>query len=404
MPQFSYKALHQDGTPYEGVMQETDRFGVYTAIRKEGGSIVSVTEVKASSSPLQKFLCMFGGVKEHDKVNLMRNLGAMIKAGLSLSRALSVLERQSGGSRIQSILSSVRTKIERGETLASALETFHSIFPPLVVAMIRVGEDSGSLAQSCRAISDQLEKAYILKRKIRGAFIYPAIIIVALLIIGILMRIFIVPTLTKTFEDLNVSLPPTTQLVVSTSTFLSEHTLLGIGLILTLFAGCTALVRSSFGKKGINWLLVRTPLIKGIVIEANAARTARTLASLLSAGVSIVSALENTREVLQHEEYRRIIDEAREKIQKGEGLAGVFSANPKLYPPLFSELVAVGEETGNLSAMLLELALFYEDEVEQKTKNLSTVIEPFLMLLVGGVVGFFALSMITPIYSITENI
>lgn len=405
MPRFHYKALHQDGTSYEGTIDETDRFGVYGAVRKEGGTILKVEEVKEDQPLIARVRGLFGGAKESHKIVLMRNLGAMIKAGLSLSRALAVLERQATSSRLKTMLAETRTDIERGETFAKALESASTgLFPPLVTAMIRVGEESGSLAESCRTIAEQMEKTYNLKRKIKGAFIYPTVIIVALVIIGILMLIFIVPTLTKTFEELHVELPPTTQFIVSASNFLTAHTILGMLLLLAVVVLGVLGMRSRVGIKALHWLLLHTPVVRGIVIESNAARTARTLASLLSAGVSIVAALENTRDVIQYAQYRMVIDEAREKIQKGEGLSSVFEKYPKLYPPLFTELVAVGEETGNLSSMLLELALFYEEEVEQKTKNLSTIVEPALMLVVGGVVGFFALSMITPIYSITENI
>lgn len=405
MAVFSYKALNKDGEEYTGTATVADRFELYTHIQKEGGTIVSFSESGSAGSSIMDMISgLVSRIKENDKIVLTRNLSAMISAGLSLSRALSVMGRQTKNKKLKNVLSAIGGSIEKGGTFHDALKEFPNVFSDLMVAMVKAGEESGRLAETLLGISTQLDRSYTLKKKIRGALIYPSIVIFALVVVGILMLIFIVPTLTKTFTEMNVELPTSTKIVVATSDFLVNNTLTALALALLFGAGLTMAFRTPQGRRAFEWTLLRIPIIGGLVRETNAARTTRTLSSLLSSGVEVVRALQITKEVVQNSFYREVIAEAEAQIQKGQPLFEVFNRYDTLYPPLVGELIAVGEETGKLPDMLLQVAEFYEREIEQKTKDMSTIIEPFLMLIVGTVVGFFAVSMITPIYSITENI
>jgi type IV pilus assembly protein PilC len=203
---------------------------------------------------------------------------------------------------------------------------------------------------------------------------------------------------------MDVDLPLTTAVVIAISDFLVAHTLMAILLTAAAVAGFIALGRTRLGKRGFEWLFLHTPIIGTLVKETNSARTGRTLASLLSSGVNMLTSIDITKDVLQNTYFKQVLVRAHEQVQKGQPFAKVFIEAEKLFPPLVGELIAVGEETGALPDMLREVAQYYEREVEQKTKNMSTIIEPFLMVIVGGAVGFFAVSMITPIYTITSNI
>ncbi len=403
MPIFTYKAKREDGTPYEGTIEATNRFEVYGLVRKDGSTIVSVAEKKKGLS-LNIQLTFLSRVKEHDKILFARNLGAMLAAGLSMSRALAVMERQARGAKLKEVLKGLQAAIEKGSDLSKGMESFGKVFPGIMVAMVRAGEESGTLTDSLSTMADQLEKTYELKKKIKGAMIYPGIIVTVLCIVGALMLIFIVPTLTATFKDMNVELPITTQFIVGLSDFLVKNTLIALFAVVLMGTGFYFALKSKPGRRAFEFILLRVPVIGGIVREVNAARTGRTLSSLLSSGVGIVQALEITGEVVQNSYFREVIAKARDHVQKGSPLSETFMHAEKLYPPLVGELMAVGDETGKISEMLKEVAQYYEKEVEQKTKNMSTIIEPFLMVIVGGAVGFFAVSMISPIYSITNNI
>lgn len=233
---------------------------------------------------------------------------------------------------------------------------------------------------------------------------YPSIILGAIFVIGILMFIYVVPTLTKTFKDLGAELPSSTKLVIGLSDLISNHIVLLLLGILVIVGLVILAVRLPSTKRGIDWLVVRLPVIGTIVKEVNSARTTRTMSSLLGSGVSISRAISITKEVVQNVYYKEVLQEVENVIQKGVPISTVFKAKTKLYPIMLGEMIEVGEETGNLGEMLLEVAVFYEGEVDAKTKDLSTIIEPVLMIFIGAAVGFFAVSMLSPMYSIMDSI
>ena len=225
-----------------------------------------------------------------------------------------------------------------------------------------------------------------------------------MIIIGVLMFAFVVPTLAGTFKELGVVLPTSTRAIIALGTFFSEHLLLSFVIIISSGVGVFSLVRAPFMKKYVDFIILRLPVLGTIAKELNTARTARTLASLLSSGVSIGRAIEIAEDVVQNTYYKDTLNKEKVAIEKGESFTKIFSENLNLYPVMMVEMIEVGEETGKLSEMLSEVALFYEGEIENKTKNLSVIIEPVLMIFIGGAVGFFAISMISPLYSILGSI
>jgi len=405
MPTFTYKALKkEDGTSYETTVEAKDRFEVYGIVRKEGGQIISVKEIKSGGAFVARANACLGKVKTTEKIMLMRNLGSMLEAGLTVSRALNVMERQTKNQKLQSVLADIKRAIEQGDDLNSSMAKQKKVFSPLMVAMVKSGEESGTLAEACHLVADQTERNDEMKKKVRGAMIYPGVILSVLFVVGILMMMYVVPSLAEAFESLDAELPTTTKIVLGISDFVVNYTLLvllGIVVSIGLFM---MTIRTKNGKYAIETIVLRIPVVGVLVKETNSARTTRTLSSLLTSGVHVIQALEITQEVIQNTHYRVVIKKAAGVVQKGSPIAEVFMAEETLYPPLVGELIAVGEETGNLPHMLKEVAIFYEKAVDRKTKNMSTIIEPFLMLIVGIGVGFFALAMISPIYSITSSI
>jgi type IV pilus assembly protein PilC len=249
-----------------------------------------------------------------------------------------------------------------------------------------------------------MERSSNLKKKIKGAMMYPSIVITVMVIIGILMMIYVMPQITGVFKSAGQDLPATTRFMIALSEFLVEYTFLAIGGLIGGVMGFLYLLRTKWGKIATSWLVVRLPVIGTMAKEANAARTARTLSSLLNSGVDVIQSIEITEDVLQNVFYKKILREARNRVEKGTSLSEVFIERSDLYPILVGEMILVGEETGQIAGMLGELAIYYETEVERKTKDLSTIIEPLLMVVIGGGVGFFALALIAPIYSIGESI
>jgi type IV pilus assembly protein PilC len=239
---------------------------------------------------------------------------------------------------------------------------------------------------------------------VKGAMIYPSVIISVMIVVGILMFIFVVPGITATFKDLKSELPPTTKFIIFLSDFLTGHWFLTILIILILIFGTYFSLKTTVGKRIRDYSVIRLPLVGDLIREANAARVARTLSSLLFAGVPVSDSIQITKGIVGNYYHRQVLEEAAKVVEKGENISGLFSKNPQLYPTFVGEMMSVGEETGNMASMLLEVAIFYENDVEERTKDLSTIIEPVLMVIIGIAVGFFALSMITPIYSVMNNL
>jgi type IV pilus assembly protein PilC len=406
MAQFEVKLLTKEGEIETKVIEAVTKTALYEQVRQEGHRLVSSKELnKAGLQDLiDKINNFLGKVKLQDRITFARNIAAMLAAGLALSRAISIMERQTKNIKFKTILQDLNEEIGKGATFSSALAKYPKVFSNLFVSMVRAGEESGGLSDTLTVVADQMEKTYLLIKKIKGAMIYPAIILSAMVLIGILMMIFVVPSLTATFRDLNVQLPMSTRIIIGVSDFLKNHLVIFIFLFVGGIASFISAAKTTWGNRGLDYVTPRVPIIGDIVQEAYAARTARTLASLLQAGVEVVTALTITKDVLDNTYYKEVLGEAQKEIEKGAPMSAVFMKHEEIYPILVGEMMSVGEETGALAEMLSKLAVFYETEVDQKTKDLSTIIEPFLMLFIGAGVGFFAIAMISPTYSVLSNI
>ncbi len=398
---FSYTAISKDGKKYTNTMEATDKSAFYQEFRKVGDTLVVVEEAKDKKG----FNLSFGNrIKTIDKITFVRNIGNMLEAGLSLSRAINVIERQVTKPKMQATCRALTSSIAAGKSFHESLEMHPKFFSMLVVSMVKAGEESGNLAESLKHVSMQMEKTYLLNKKVKGAMMYPGVILTVMFLIGILMMIYVVPGLTKTFTDLKVDLPVSTQIILGISAFLQNYYVFAFLGFVALIVGFVYAIKTGPGKRALDFTVLKIPVISPIIKEANAARTTRTMSSLLSSGVDLLQAVKITGDVLQNTYYKEIMRRTEVVVEKGEPLSTIFGQETKLYPVFVGEMVSVGEETGKLATMLLGVATFYENEVEQKTKDLSTIIEPMLMVFIGGAVGFFAVSMITPMYSVMNNL
>ena len=386
------------------VIEAESRFAVYDVLQKEGASVLSIGEIGRFEIPKRLNISIGTGVKSQEIITVAKNLGAMLTAGLSLSRALSVLERQSRNKHLREVIADLSSMVTKGSTFHEALSEHPRVFSKLFVAMMKAGEESGGLAEALKVVAMQMERSLELTRKIKGAMIYPAIVVGAIVVVTILMLIFVVPTLTATFEQLGVKLPLATKIIVTLSNFLANNVFLVLFLLVVMVVGGVFFARSRVGKAVILRTALFLPVIGELVRETFAARTARTLSSLLSAGVPMLTALTISEEVVDAPLFARVVTEAAARVKKGDSLSAAFIEHPKLYPLMMSDMVSVGEETGKLADMLQQVAEFYESDVSQRTKDLSTIIEPVLMLFIGTMVGVFAVAMIGPIYSLSSAI
>lgn len=401
---FKYKIQNKNGSIIEGISESSDKFTLAREFREKGETPISVEELKNGGEVSLMKKNIFGRISLAEKMMFTTNLSGMLSAGLSLTRALLILEKQSTNLTLNKVLHDLSEEISKGNTLSGAMKKHPKVFTGVFIPMVHAGEESGSLPNTLNEVGSNLKKTYDLNKKIKGAMTYPTIILIAMMGIGIFMMIYVVPTLTKTFKETGTELPMSTKVIIGISDFLSQHTLFFLLILVVVVVGSIFISKIKQVRRQIDRGILYVPVIGKLVKEVNTARTARTLSSLLLAGVSISNALSITEEVLQNVHYKELIHKSISSIEKGMVLSASFKENTFLYPVMMGEMIEVGEETGNLSKMLLDIASFYEVDVDNKTKDLSTIIEPVLMLFIGGAVGFFAVSMISPMYSVMDTI
>jgi len=401
-----YTAKNYTGEAKGGEVNVKDERDLANQLRSDGFMLTSFKELDNGESKKIKvdFLDRFSTIPLSEKMMFARNLAVMISSGLPLSKAIRNFTAQAKNKKFIKALESIQDDLQTGSTLADGMARYPGIFNELFVNMIRVGETGGNLEEVLNILAGQLEKEHELMSKIRGAMVYPAVILFAMGGIGILMMIYVVPTLTSVFKDVGAELPATTQFIIDTSDALRNHTFLILGMIAAMAMLVKFMLSTSNGKKILGLVIINIPVIKNIVIKLNCARFCRIYSSLLKSGVSSVESLKILSRTLTNFYYKRALEGAAENIQKGINLSKIIYGEKKIFPILVPQMIEVGEETGKTEAVLLKLAEFYEDEVNNLTKNLSSIIEPVLMLIIGGAVGFFAVSILQPMYSVLENI
>lgn len=405
MPKFLYTAKNiTTGENSGGEAEAKDEKSLAQELRAQGFLLTSHKELEAKKAIDIRFFDRFISVPLKEKMVFTRNLAVMVSSGLTVSRAIHNLSVQTKNKKFQKILLSIYDDVQAGQMLSEGMAQHPGVFNELFVNMVGVGEVSGNLEEVLDILALQLEKENDLLSKVRGALIYPAVIVVAMIGIAILMLTYILPKITGVFQEMDVTLPATTLFIIGVSDFLRNHAILSVAFAVILVAGVKIFAGTNPGKRFFGLLFVYMPIVGNIIIKVNCARFARIYSSLLKSGVSVVSGLTIVSKTLGNVYYKDALSEAIGEIQKGVELSKVIAKYPRIFPVLVTQILEVGEETGKTETVLRRLAEFYEEEVSQITKNMSSIIEPILMLLIGGSVGFFAVAMLQPLYSVLENI
>ncbi|MCK5413037.1 MAG: type II secretion system F family protein [Candidatus Pacebacteria bacterium] len=403
--EYSYKAKSNNGEMKYGKIEADDKHDLTKKLRKIKLSLVSEEIIREGSKKKEFSISkILKRVSVVDKMLFARHLKVMLNAGLPFSRSITVLSEQTNNAYFKEVLCSVKEDVQKGNQLADSIAKFPKVFDTLFVNMIRVGETSGNLEEVLDLLYIQLKKEHDLMSRVKGAMTYPAVIIFAMVVIGILMMVFVVPSLLSVFSETGAELPFTTQIIVFISETLQHQGLLLLVMFIIFVVLFFRSIKTKKGKKSFDYFLLHLPTIGKIVAKVNMARFSRTLSSMIGSGTSIVQALEIISNTLGNIYYKESVKEASEEVQKGVALSEIIRKHDKLYLPLMMHMIEVGEETGTLQGTLEQVAEFYEEEVEQVTANMSSIIEPVLMLMIGGAVGFFAVSMIQPMYSVMNNI
>jgi len=406
MPTYTYTAVSKQGEHLSGEEVAANKHELAQRLRQKG---YVLTQVKAQGKkkPGSQFTNLFSGlfgVPLAEKLMFMRNLKVMTASGIPLPKTLQVLSSQARSKKLKDALSEIRKKVIEGQQLSDTMEMYPSLFPELFTNMIRTGEESGTLENVLSQLTLQLEREHDLRSKIQGALIYPAIIVVAMFGIGTLMLVLVVPNLAATFEELNVPLPVTTRIIIAFAEFVITYWYLAVLSAVGGVAGLYWAFTTQTGKKVADAILLRLPIAGPIIKKVNTAFFARTMSSMVASGIPMVRSLEVTATVVPNIYFKKVLKEGAEEMRKGVKLSDVLGRHTALYPLVVVEMIEVGEETGKTAELLAKLADFFEEEVSNITKNLAAIIEPVLMLVIGAAVGFFAISMMQPMYSMLGSL
>ncbi len=401
MPNYFYIAKSLKGEEKSGTMEAKSKLQLAQTLKAQGFILISaeLEREEVVRKKLEFSLPFFDKVSLTDKLMFTRNLQVMVASGLSLPKALTTLAEQTKSQKFKKTLLEISEEITKGKHFSDCLGKYPNIFSELFQNMIKVAEEAGNLDEVLKILSRQMERENELRTKIKGALMYPAVIITAMIGIGALMLIMVVPQLAETFEELEIELPLTTRLVIGIGTFLAEKWFFALPILIGFFIILKFILKTKKGKKVVDTIFLKIPVISQLVKKTNSAYTVRTLGSLIAAGVPIVKSLKIVSGTLGNIHYQEAISEVAEKVGKGSKLSEAIRPYRHIYPATVIQMIQVGEETGETSQILSKLADFFEEEVGNATKNLASIVEPVLMLIIGAVIGFFAISMVQPMYS-----
>ena len=401
MATYVFKAMDFAGVPAGGEVEANSKQDVAQQLKERGLVVIDIA-AKYRSKELN--LQLFSRVKPNELAVATRQLSTMVSSGLTILRALYVLEGQTKSKLLRETVMAVRRDVEAGLLLSDALERHPKVFSPLYTSMVKAGETGGLLEECLLRTADQLEKDASLRRQIRAAMIYPTVIISFAIIVLLALVAFLIPVFESVFKQFPGKLPALTAFMVSFSHLVTKQYYILIAAIVALVVGFIYIKRSEFGRNRWDAFKLRIPMKIGDVVQKVAiARWSRTLASLSSAGVPIIQAIEITGKTAGNVVIDRAMGDVVTSVKSGGTIAEPLR-QAHVFPSMVAQMVAVGEETGALDTMLSKIADFYDDEVEAAVKSLTSILEPVMIIIVGGIVGVVVVSMYLPLFSIYNNI
>ncbi len=402
MANFQYSAQGTDGKLVSGNVEAADRDAALLAITKQGLKPVSIKEAKKELS-----LSIGGGkVKSTDLVIFTRQLSTMVSAGVPLLRALSTLGQQSESKALSTVLEQIAKDVESGMPLGDSFGKHPKVFNDVYVNMVKAGEAGGILDDILKRLAVQQEKNDSMRKKVKSAMTYPTVLMVITIGAFFGLMFFVVPTIGKILKDLggaDAELPMITQVMLGISSFMRNYWYIMFGGIAAIVFGLRYYLSTPQGKSNFHHIIIRVPAIGPIITKVAVARFARTFASLIGAGVSVLEALRVTGEAIGNEAFKEALKKGAADVKGGQQLSDSL-AKGKMFPGIVPQMLSVGEETGQTDQILVKVADFYEEEVDTAIDGISSVIEPVMIVIMGGMVGLIAASVMGPISSLSQNI
>jgi len=400
MPLYRYQARNPKGGLSVGKVEARTEAQAAEVLESHNLIPVRFEEVLADN-PIDAFLTKFSRISAKDKVIFFRQLSTLVGAQVRIVSSLRILIRQVTSPKFKSIIEELALDIEGGKSLSESLEIYPELFPELYVSLVKAGEASGSLDKTLNYLADQIEKDYDLKSKVRGALAYPAFIIVLLFVVGALMFIFVLPQMTSVLIEAGAELPFATKIIVAATNFFLNFWWMVVTVIIGGGFGLRYYLKTTPGRYNFDRLVVHLPIVSSFLEKIYMLRFSHHIANLLDGGISIVKALQLIAAITGNWVYRDIFMEAAKEVQTGKSLSKILE-NYELMPPLVYQMISVGEETGDLPAIMRKLSNFYSKEVDNIIATLTTLIEPVIMVILGLAVGIMVAGILLPIYNLAS--
>lgn len=405
MATFSYTAHNKRGEMQKGTVVAMDQSAAAANLNERGLTPILIKLDSGKKGGINLgFLNKFGGkVKLTDKMVFSRQFATMINAGIPISQSLSILHSQTTNKKLKEVLGDAAKKVEGGAPLSSALADHPDVFSPIYINMVKAGEAGGMLDEVLERLAVQMEKDAEIVGKIRSAMIYPSILTVVTFGAFAFLMVFLVPRMAAIFEGLDTELPWYTKLMMGISSFLVDY---GLYLVVGIIFGVIMLMRyrkTVRGRRMIDKMLLKLPVFGEIVVKVNVARFSRTFGSLMSSGLSVLDALNTTATALGNSVFQDAIHSISKEVKAGKTIAEPLKSMT-IFPPIVSQMVSVGEETGQLDKILIKLASFYEKEVDSMVSGITSIIEPILIVTLGGLVGFIVVGVFGPLSQLSNAV
>lgn len=402
MPIFSYEVIKKSGTPGKGSIEATSRESAVALLMQRGLTPLEVSEVTSGVTVLHQFTQR--APNSADILFFVRNFGIALQSGVTVLNALSLLSRDNNRPSMRAMIAGVEASVRGGVSLSEAFTPYKEYFNPAFIGLLRSGEISGTLGRTLALIAEYLKRDFGLRQRVRGALVYPLILVVGSLLVILLLMVFVLPRLSGAFAQSGVGLPLLTRIVLGISNVFAYSLWLD-GLMLAAIAGVVVWFRKTAqGKSAFAQLLEHTPIAKTVVHGVALVRFTRTLGNLLIAGIPMMEALETTGGSVGHMAMQRASVVIREGVMGGAPLSSMLEKYPDLFPSIVIGLTRVGEETGKLGDILVEVSDFYDDEVDYLLRNMTTLLEPTLLLAMGAIVGLISMSILLPIYQLMTKV
>lgn len=400
MAEFMYKVLTADGKKKSGKIEANNLERANEKLKSEGYTIMSVKEAGALEKDIN--INIGGKVKAKDLTMFCKQFASILNAGVTIVQALEMLSEQASNKMLKTALKEMQASVEKGNNLADSMRMHPKVFPPILINMVSAGEASGSLEVALVRMADHFEKDNRLQAQIKSAMTYPVIVCIVAVAVVIVCMVMVIPNFTAMFLDMDMDLPVMTEVMIAISNFILHKWYILVAVIAVIVVAVIVFKKTSTGEYFFAKAAMKVPLIGNLVIKSSAARFARTLSTLMAAGIPLIDAVESVAKVMTNSIIRNNLLDAKDQVAKGVPLSRPIK-DMGIFPPLLTQMVHIGEETGNLEDMMFRVADFFDEEVETATKALTSAMEPLIMVFLAGIVGCIVAAVYGPLLKMYQN-